>query len=409
MEEKSKRQQVIIKVCCIIASFILWLYIFNVENPVRERKIIIPVQVVNKDILAQSKLVPVGEENVSITLNISGNALDVYSVKPDDFKLESDLSAYVVKKGENKIPVQIKKSPGSIRIVNNENLWISINLDELIQKTVSIKVILEGKVKEGFYAVQPIISTKNVEITGAQEAANSVNKVVARCNIKDASKDINIIASLQAEDSSANIIKNVSVKPDSLQVIVPIKKIKSIPINVRTEGKLANGGILKSIVPSPEKIDISGEEDILSNINSLDTEIVDLSKLGEKDTIEAKVVVPKGVTLVNSNGIVTAKIDFDKVIDKEIQKTLNLDIKTTNIGNDYNVTMNTDKATVIISGLESNINNLKVENLGCFVDLNNLTEGEYELPVTVNVPTGVSKVSQQPTSIKVTIKKTTGG
>jgi YbbR domain-containing protein len=405
MEEKHKRQQVIIKVCCVIASFILWLYIFNVENPVRERKLIVPVQMVNKDILAQSKLVSIGEENLSVTLNIRGNASDIYSVKPDDFKLQSDLSAYVVKKGDNKIPVEIKKSPGSIRIVNNENLWVSIELDELMQKTVSIKVVIEGKAKEGFYAVQPIISVKNVQITGPQEATKSVSEVVARCNIKDAYKDTNIIASLQAEDSSGNMVKNVSVKPDSIQVTVPIKKIKSVPINVRIQGNLANGGTLKSAVSSPEKIDISGEENILYNINSLDTEIVDLSKLGEKDTVEVKVTVPKGVTLVNSNGIVTAKINFDK----GIQKTVNLDIKTINVGNNYNVTMDTDKANVTISGLESTINDLKVENLDCFVDLNNLTEGEYDLPVTVNIPTGVLKVSQQPTSIKVTIKKTTGG
>lgn len=405
MEEKSKRQQVIIKVCCVIASFVLWLYIFNVENPVRERKLVVPVQMVNKDILAQSKLVPVGEENISITLDIRGNASDIYSVKPEDFKLESDLSAYVVKKGENRIPVEIKKSPGSIRIVNNENLWISINLDEIIQKTVSVKVIVEGKAKEGFYAEQPIIRTENVQITGPQQDANSVNRVVAICNIKDASKDINITASLKPEDSLGNIVKNVSVKPDSLQVIVPIKNIRGVPVSVKTQGDLVNGGVLKSVVPSPEKIDVSGEEEILSKINVLNTEIIDLSKLGENDTVETKVLVPKGVTLVNSNGIVKVKFNFDK----GIQKTLSLDIKTINVGNNYSITMDNDKANLTISGLESTINNLKVEDLSCFVDLNNLAEGEYDVPVTINVPNGISKVSQQPTSIKVTIKKTTGG
>lgn len=405
MEEKSKRQQVIIKICCVIASFVLWLYIFNVENPVRERKLVVPVQVVNKDILAQSKLVPVGEENVNITLDVRGNASDIYSVKPDDFKLESDLSAYVVKKGENRIPVQIKKTPENIRIVNSENLWVSINLDEIIQKNVSVKVLLEGKVKEGFYAEEPIVRTENVQITGPQEATNSVKRVIARCNIKDASKDINIAASLKAEDSSGNVVRDVSIKPDSLQVIIPIKNIKSVPINVKTQGDLVNGGILKSVVPSPERIGISGEEGILSSISALDTEVIDLSKLGDKDTVEAKIIVPKGITLINSNGIVKAKINYDK----GTQKTLSLDIKTINVGNNYNITMDDDKATVIISGLESDINNLKVEGLSCFVDLNNLAEGQYEVPVTINVPKGISKVSQQPTTVKVTIKKNTGG
>lgn len=405
MEEKGKRQQVIIKICCVIASFILWLYIFNVENPVRERKVVIPVQVINKDILAQSKLVPVGEENINITLDIRGNASDIYSVKPDDFKLESDLSAYVVKKGENRIPVQIKKSPENIRIVNNENLWVSINLDQIVQKTVSVKVVVEGKVKEGFYAEEPIIREESVQISGPQEATNSVKRAIARCNINDASKDITITASLKAEDSSGNLVKSVSIKPDSLEVTVPIKNIKSVPISVKTQGNLVNGGILKSVIPSPERIGISGEEGILSNITALDTEVVDLSKLGDKDTVETKIIVPKGVTLVNSNGIVKAKINYDK----GIQKTLNLDIKTINVGNNYNINMDNDKATVTISGLENDINDLKVEGLSCFVDLNNLTEGQYEVPVTINVPKGISKVSQQPTTVKVTIKKTTGG
>ncbi|WML36219.1 hypothetical protein [Clostridium sp. OS1-26] len=150
MEEKNKRQQIIIRICCVIASAILWLYIFNVENPMRERKISVPVQVINKDVLAQSKLVPVGEEQLNATLTIRGNASDIYSIKTEDFKLESDLGAYVVKKGENKIPVIVRKSPETVRIVNSENLWVTITLDELKQETVPVKIITEGKAKEGF-------------------------------------------------------------------------------------------------------------------------------------------------------------------------------------------------------------------------------------------------------------------
>lgn len=405
MEEKSKNQQIIIKICCVIASFILWLYIFNVENPIRDRKITVPVQIVNKDILAQSKLVPIGEENLSITLDIRGNASDIYSVKVEDFKLESDLSAYVVKKGENKIPVEIKKSPQSIRIANNENLWVKIDLDELKQKVVSIKVVLEGKAREGFYAMQPTMNYKEVKITGPEASINSVSHVVARCNIKDFYKDINIGVPLQPEDSSGAVVKNVSVKPDLVQIGVPIKKIKSVPVNIKTQGKLENSGILKSIVSTPEKIEIAGEEKVLTNINALDTESIDLNKLAGKDVVEVKVIVPSGINLVNSNGIVKAKIDFDK----GIQKQLNLNIQTRNIGNNFTATLEKDKTSVTVSGSESVINNLKAEELACYVDLSNLTEGEHEVPVKVNFPAGVSKIDQSITSVKVTIKKTIGG
>ncbi|WP_406541894.1 hypothetical protein [Clostridium ljungdahlii] len=100
MERKNKRNQILVKICCVIASFILWLYIFNIEDPMRERKIVVPVTIVNKDALAQSKLVQIDNQSASISLLIKGNASNVYSVKPSDFKLQSDLNAYVMKKGK---------------------------------------------------------------------------------------------------------------------------------------------------------------------------------------------------------------------------------------------------------------------------------------------------------------------
>jgi YbbR domain-containing protein len=401
MDENSKNQKIVVKVCCVIASFVLWLYIFNVENPIRERKIIVPVQVINKDMLLPSKLVPIGEEQLSITLNIRGNASDIYSIKSEDFKLESDLSAYVVKKGENRVPVEVKRYPQNIRIANDESLWVTVTLDDLVKKIVPIKVESEGKTKEGFYALQPTLDIKEVEVSGPSQELNSINSVVAKCNINNVVKDINIVLPLQAENASGTYIKTVKIKPESVQVNIPVKKIKSVPVSVKTRGNLENGGVIISMGSLPEKIDIAGEEKVLSSINGLDTEPIDLSKLNGKDTEEAKLIVPKDVMLINSNGVVKVKVSYDK----GIQKELNIDIQTRNIGNDYTVDLSNSKTTIVVSGLESVLNNLKMESIECFVDLNNLQEGEHVVSVVLNLPQGVSKLSQNPVNIKATIKK----
>lgn len=399
MEEKNKQQQVIIKVCCVIASFVLWLYIFNVENPIRERKILVPVKITNRDVLAESKLVAVGENDLNISLSIKGNASELYSVKAEDFRLESDLRSYVLKKGENKVPVQVKKSPENIRILNGENLWISIDLDDLKEKIVQIKVLLEGKVKDGFYALQPNLSIKEAEISGASKELSSITSVVARCNVKDVAKDVNALVSLEAEGESG-AIKNVQIEPSSVQVIVPVKKIKSVPVNIKTQPNLQNIQGIKSIAAMPDKVDIAGDEKVLSGITSLDIEDVDLNKLNGKDTIEAKIKIPKDVILVNSNGSIKLKVQYNKIAQKEF----NLDIQTKNVGNNYNVSLGVNKATITISGEENILNTLKPESIGCFVDCSNLTEGEYKLPVTVTLPEGITRVSQNPTEVKVIIK-----
>ncbi|WP_411679061.1 YbbR-like domain-containing protein [Clostridium thailandense] len=401
MEEKNKRQQLIIRACCIIASFILWLYIFNVENPIRERKISVPVTVVNKDKLSESSLVTVGEEQTKVSLTIRGNSSDVYLVKPEEFKLESDLSAYGVKKGENKIPVVIKKSPQNVSIVNSENLWIRVVLDDLKQKTIPVKVVIEGKAKEGFFAMQPIYKTTEVEANGPSDSIKYVNSAVAKYDVKNSEKDIVTVLSLQPLDSSGNVVKGVSIKPESIEITVPIKKIKSVPINVKMLGNLNNQSSIKSITPTPEMIDIAGDEKVISNVNSIDTEDIDISKINNKDSIEAKIIVPKNVILINSNGTIKLNINFNK----STQKELSLDIVTKNLGNNYTANLDKNKVNITISGAENIINNLKPENIECFVDLNSLQEGDQNVNININLPDGVSKVSQDPSSIKVTITK----
>lgn len=401
MEEKNKRQQLIIRACCIIASFILWLYIFNVENPIRERKISVPVTVINKDKLSELNLVPVGEEQANVSLTIRGSASDVYLVKPEDFKLESDLGAYGVKKGENKIPVVIKKSPQSVSVVNNENLWIRVVLDDLKQKTIPVKVVIEGKAKEGFFAMQPIYKIAEVEVNGPSDSIKHVNSAVAKYDVKNSAKDIVTVLPLQPLDSSGNVVKDISIKPESIEITVPIKKIKSVPINVKVLGNLNSESNIKSITPVPETIDIAGDEKVISNISSIDTENIDISQINNKDSIEAKIIVPKNVILINSNGTIKLNINLNK----STQKELNLDIVTKNLGNNYTANLDKNKVSITISGAENIINNLKPENIECFVDLNSLQEGDQNVNVNINLPDGVSKVSQDPSSVKVTITK----
>ena len=52
MLKKIEGKNFLVKFICLLLSFSLWLYIINVENPVRELKLNnVPVQVVNSEVL----------------------------------------------------------------------------------------------------------------------------------------------------------------------------------------------------------------------------------------------------------------------------------------------------------------------------------------------------------------------
>ncbi|WP_368489051.1 YbbR-like domain-containing protein [Clostridium sp. BJN0013] len=407
MEEKIKENQILIKICCIVAAFILWLYIFNVENPTIERKIVVPVTIVNKNILTQSKLVQVGEKEFRVSLLIKGSASDLYSIKATDFELQSDLNSYAMKKGENTVPVSVKKSPDNITIINNENLWIKLQLDKLKQKTFSIKVLLQGKVKEGYYPLEPILKTQQAEISGAENVINKVKTVVGNCDLKSTSSDINTSLTLQAQDTSGNVLKDIVIKPSSVKITIPVVKIKTVPVNIKLQDNVSD--VSKLITAEPEKVDIAGEERIIKDINGIDTESIDLSKIQSEENIQAKLIVPQGVKLVTGTGVVKLKINSSELnnSNKTSQKEMNLNIQIKNLNDAYTAQLSSNSVSVVVSGSESIINNLSENSVSCYVDASSATEGEQTVSVVVSLPEGVSLVSQDVQNINLQVSKKT--
>ncbi|MBV4419013.1 hypothetical protein KM800_06660 [Clostridium tyrobutyricum] len=414
METKISQNQILIRVCCVIASFVLWLYIFNVENPVRQRKIVVPVKIVNKDVLAQSNFVKIDDKNSSVALEIKGNASDVFSVKADDFKIECDLKSYVMKKGDNNIPVKVVKSPNDVSIVNNQNLWISIKLDRLVKRTLPIRLLINGETKNGLFVSNAAMQIKQAEVSGASNYVYDVDRITARYDIKNISKDTTVNVVLQAEDSNGNVIKNVNISPKTVKVNIPVKNTKNVPISIKTTGKPLGQTNIESMLASPDKVDISGDAGIISDISSLDTEPIDLSNISSNRTINAKLVIPDKVKLVNSNGYVNVNINIndskstsdDKTANqRNSEKTFNSQIKANNLNENYTADIENNNATIIVYGNSEIINNLTKDDINCFVDLKSAVEGQKDAELNVNLPKGVTLVSKTPQTVKVTVRK----
>ena len=132
---KNKNETLIPKIISLLLSFGLWIYISNVENPVRTYEVKnIPVELVNLDSLTNSNFAVLENQNFTVDLKLEGPSTDVVKVRPEDFKIVADMSTYALKIGENTIPVQIISYPENITIKNNGFLGIKVNLEELVKK-----------------------------------------------------------------------------------------------------------------------------------------------------------------------------------------------------------------------------------------------------------------------------------
>jgi len=403
--DKGGKQEFIIRVCCIIAAFVLWLFITSTENPISDYKIKnIPVQLVNMDILDDSNLTLVPGQELEIDLNIKGaNTSILLDKKAEDFTVVADLSAYALKEGEQNIPIEIRRSPDNINVVNSDSLFIRVNLDKLVETKLPINFNISGVPKQGYYASEPQLSKESATVVGGSKFVSTVKAIIVEENIQDAESDVIKSYKLIPVDSKEKAIDEVTVKPSHIDVKIPIRKTKTVGVQVKTTGKLSANLVLGSIKVLPERFDITGSAEALNNIENLSTESIDLSKISKTSTIDAKVTIPEGLSLVSAASEATVKVQVNVI--KIVQKSISLDIKYVNLDTNYEVTPLKNKSELVVSASETVINSLDLSKFSATLDLINLVEGEHTITVLVPMPEGIKLISSSPEKILVTITK----
>lgn len=411
MLKKIKGKNFLIKFICLLLSFSLWLYIINVENPVREYKLNnVPVQVINADILKEYNLVLTPNQNLTVDLDLEGPSTEIYKVKKEQFKIVVNLGEYVLKEGDNNIPVQIESSPNNINIKNNGLLRINVALDKYQEKSLPIESKIKVNTEQGVYADKVNINPQNATVSGAQSLVSKVKFLEVKGEINDVSKAVNMSLPVVAVDDSGNEIKDVNISPNKVDVSFGVKKAKEVPVNVITTGTPKEGLALKSITPSLAKVSLVGPEDALSKVSYVETAPIDVSQFSDDTEVSTGLKIPDGVNLTsNDQSQIKVKLDFSKDLQKEI------DVPLTVEGSLEGYTPETDVKTVklTLDGPEDSVNNLDVSKFKCSIDISKLTEvGGSIKPTISNHYDNIKVIKVDPAEVKVTFKKneeSTGG
>ncbi|WP_102399109.1 CdaR family protein [Haloimpatiens massiliensis] len=397
--DKKKRKDFIIKICCLIVAFGLWLYISNIENPIKTTVIRnVKVNIINKDILSQYNLVQLPKQSYTVNITVKGATSDIYALKASSFKLEADMSSYALKKGTMRIPVEVKSSPSNISIINTESLWVKMELDNFVEKKVPVKLNIKGEAKNGFKTASPLITPTNVTVSGAEQYVNYVSAVSTDVDLANEEKNIDGTYKVRPVDISGNIVDYVAVEPNGIKVQIALDKTKYVPIEANI--KSSKDKFLTGVSIVPESVSISGDEYRVKKIEKILTEEIDLNNVNNGATVEIPLRIPEGIK-ASYKGNVKVKITYNTIIQKNI--SLKVDVK--NLKDNLEAVLNKEEVLVTVSGNEGKIKSLKNTDMKCSIDLNSLGEGIHNIPVKIELPDGIKNISYNPKTISVTIKK----
>ena len=420
MDKGSRKEQtIIVKIICLLLSFGLWLYVSNVENPVRTHEIKdIPVEILNEKALTNSGFAISDFKQFTVDLKIEGASSEVTKVKKEDFKVAVDMSAYALKSGENTIPVQILSYPDNINIKNNGFLGIRIRLEELIKKQISIKSNVKVSYKENIYEKEEKLNPSTVTVSGAKSIIDKISEAVIRGDITELDKNYTNKYKIQFLDSAGNEIYNINSDVDEAELSIIVEHGKKVPINVKTKGELTNGATLGEITVIPSELNILGSNDLLNSINNIETEVFDISTLYESSEVTLKINIPEGVSVEDKINTVKVKFNInnnnnnnnnDTSINepKEIIRSITCNVKYENLKEGYVLDNSNSSVVVQISGVQSELEKIADSDISAIVDLSNVSqEGSYTYTpkVSINNPS-IANISDVG-SVSVTIKKT---
>lgn len=404
MLKKIEGKNFLVKFICLLLSFSLWLYIINVENPVRDYTLKgVPVQIINADILKEYNLVMIPNQNLVVDLDLEGPSSDIYKVKKDQFKVVVNLGAYVLKEGDNNIPVEIANYPTNINIKNNGFLRVNVVLDKYQEKSIPIESKIKVNTEKGTYADKISIKPENATVSGAQSLVDKIKSLEVKGEINDVSKDVNMSLPVVAIDESGNEIDDVKISPSKVDVSFGVKKSKEVPINVIIKGTPKEGLALKSITPSISKITLLGTEEALSKVNFIETSPIDISQFADDAEVSTVLKLPEGITL-ESNDLAQIKVKL--VFSKDVQKEIEIPVILEGTLEGYTAETNVKNIKLTLDGPEEVVNGIDASKFEYKVDISKLKSDGGTVKGKITNPYDAVKITKiDPAEVKISFKK----
>jgi YbbR domain-containing protein len=297
----------------------------------------------------------------------------------------------------------------------NQPLYISVELDELVERSFQIKVVTDGQPKEGYSSLTAVTKPTEVLLKGASRYIGSVNSVVVKPNIAGAVADVTASLPVSILDKAGKpiydpteTVSKIEATPNLVDITVPIQRAKEVAINVPTGGKLPSGVFMKEISAVPSKVTIVGPDAIVGGIVSLNTDPIDLSSITGNATRQVKLNIPAGVTVSNN----VQNINVNITVETTTTRTFNVPVSYINRPDGLKADLITNTIAVTTSGQASFLDSIAPSSITAVIDLSNVpaNDGEYEFTPKLTYPQGltIKESDMSPSKVKVRITKVQG-
>lgn len=280
-------------------------------------------------------------------------------------------------------------------------LWRLVKSEENI--TMQFNAQIHIKHAEDIFLVDQNPQRVNVTLVGRrntmQELKNKGIAISFDLANKNTTQTIQLPITRDKVDAPPEVFVK-SIEPDSVEVKINKGIRKSLTINVKQYGTPSIEYTLKGAFVTPSVVEVFGPESILNEINSIETKPVSIDKMDRSFTqrVELEPVYPA----MSKLPVVEVFVQIVKALKTQEFSTIKLDILKSP-RQTGSISLKPQEVNLVVEGTETDLHNLKPDNITAYVMISDLKEGKYELPVRTTVAENCRVVKVIPEVAEVSI------
>lgn len=402
------------KILAVVFAFILWLVVYNIDDPNKTVRFTTNVMVENESAITDmNKCYEVLNGTNTITFSVTAKRSVINKLEDTDFIATADMNRMIMNSDNKsaKVPIEVisRRSNSSLKY-NGKNQYLEISLDDLVSRRFMINADTTGQVADGYALGEVTVTNPNVlNVTGPATIVDKIDSVVATIDVEGMSMNLSDNVLPVFYDADGNEIDTTRLKYNNTTVTIAAKilRVKEIPLSFTTTGTPSGDYRVVEITSDPENIRIKGALSVLNPIMSLTIPAEVLNVSGARDdlttTIDITEYLPDGVELVDA---ADATVTVTVRIEAYQSKTFTIDTKdiTVNgLGDGYELAFEQNSVTVTISGLQNDLNRLSVADLASAIDVSGMEEGLHQ--VNLEIELDETNYAARTVSVEVKISK----
>ena len=283
-------------ILAVIISITLYFYVASSENPIEEKSF--PNVNISVTGLAENYLLE--SEPGRAVIMVSGNRSTLNATLTRDVRAYVDLRN--AKPGTERYPVQYSIHD-RLTLVYIRPEYIELTIDSAGSKELAVNCQTVNAVLDGYEAADPEINPASITITGPQRFLDQIAQARVKVDLHDRTSPYAAnqqVTLLDAEGHEFQFLNRVSVSTENVRVSINISEIelqKNVSVRTALSGNVNEKYNVAGVEIFPSSVRISGPFSLVSPIEFLTTETIDLTNMTDTFKGLVKLNTPSGVTV----------------------------------------------------------------------------------------------------------------